>query len=83
MEQRIRFGEWSMTNPNYEPLHDALHNARYNLKNLTQSQAYLICSAAEDYLHLVAHPASTKSIIDQLKNWSQGNGRISTYKMSI
>jgi hypothetical protein len=46
-----------MTNPNHEPLHE----------DLTQSQAYLICSAAEDYLHLVAHPASTKSIIDQLR----------------
>jgi hypothetical protein len=67
MAQRIRFGEWSMTNPNHEPLHEALWIARYNLKNLTQTQAYLICAAVEDYLHLVAHPAPTQSIIDQLR----------------
>ena len=64
---RLRFGDWSMTNPNYEPLHKALWIARYSLKNLTQTQAYLLCAAVEDYLHLVAHPATTKSIIEQLK----------------
>ena len=64
---RLCFGEWSVTNPYYEPLHEALHCARYQLDMLTQSQAYLICSAAEDYLHFVAHPATTKSIVAQLR----------------
>ena len=56
-----------MTNPNYEPLHEALWTARYDLKALSQTQAYLICSAVEDYLHLVAHPGTTNSIIKQLR----------------
>ena len=66
-DPRIRFGEWSLSNPLYKPLHDALWSARYDLKNLTQTQAYLICSAAEDYLHLVSHPASTENIVSQLR----------------
>ena len=64
---RLRFGEWSMTNPNYEPLHQALWTARYDLKNLTQTHAYLLCAAVEDYLHLVAYHGTTKSIIKQLR----------------
>lgn len=64
---RLRFGDWSMTNPDYTPLHEALWVARYNLNNLTQTQAYLLCAAVEDYLHLVAHPTTTKSVIEQLR----------------
>ena len=56
-----------MTNPNYEPLHQALWTARYDLKALSQTQAYLLCAAVEDYLHLVAHPVATKTIIAQLR----------------
>ena len=61
------FPEWSMSDPNNEHLHEAMHCARYSLRKLTQNQAYLILRAAEDYCHLAGHPASTKYILDQLR----------------
>jgi hypothetical protein len=56
-----------MIDPEYEPLGEAMHAARYDLKNLTQTQAYLILGAAECYRHLAGHPARTKDIIKQLR----------------
>lgn len=56
-----------MADPEDEKLHEAMHTARYDLKRLTQDQAYRILSAAEAYVHLAAHPAGNKLIIDQLR----------------
>ena len=66
-KQRLRFDDWSMTNSEYEPLLEAMWTARYDLKGLTLTQAYLLVEACESYRHLVAHPTSTKSIIAQLR----------------
>lgn len=63
----ICFEDWSMPDPEYEPLADALHTARYALGSLTQEQAYLILGCAEAYLHLVTHPAGTESVVKQLR----------------
>jgi hypothetical protein len=71
MKSVFRIDDWSMINPNYKPLVNALWTARYDLKRLTQDEAYLICQAAEDYCHLASHPASTKSIIKQLRKVRQ------------
>ncbi len=58
---------WSMTDPDFGPLHEAAHTARYSLKDLTQSQAYLLCSAFESYHHLMTHPSGTEYVISQLR----------------
>ena len=68
----MRFNEpgpeqWSMTDPDYEPLHEAAHTARYSLANLTQTQAYILCSAFESYHHLMTHPCGTEYAISQLR----------------
>lgn len=65
--RRLRFNEWSVINPLHDQLSEAMWVARYSLNNLTQSQAYLLCEAAEGYIHFTAHPTTTKSIIDQLR----------------
>jgi hypothetical protein len=64
---RLFFEDWMMIDPEYEPLGEAMHAARYDLEHLTQEQAYLILDAAEAYVHLAAHPAGNKLIIDQLR----------------
>jgi len=58
---------WSMPDPEYGPLGEAAHTARYSLANLTQSQAYLLCSAFETYHHLMTHPSGTEYAVHQLR----------------
>jgi hypothetical protein len=56
-----------MTDPEYEPLHEAAHTARYALNRLTQAQAYLLCEAFASYHHLMTHPCGTEYAISQLR----------------
>jgi hypothetical protein len=64
---RYRFGEWSLPDPHDHALHDALHDARYDLAHLSQGQAYRILAAAEAYVHLAGHPAGTEAMVRQLR----------------
>src|SRR5690242_19932603 len=64
---RLFFGDWSMSDPDYEPLRESMYTARYALHRLTQADAYRILAAAEAYLHLAAHPAPTHMLIAQLR----------------
>jgi hypothetical protein len=64
---RLKFEDWSVIDPDWEPLAEALHTARYDLPRLTQSQAYDICEAAQCWLHFAAHPATNKLIFEQLR----------------
>jgi len=61
------FGDWSMPDPHEHKLAKAMWKARYCLDKLTQDEAYKILCAAESYCHLAGHPASTESIIKQLR----------------
>ena len=61
------FEDWQAPNPDDKKLHDAMHQARYGLKHLTQDQASRILEAAEAYCHFAGHPASDRLILDQLK----------------
>ncbi len=58
---------WSMPDPEHGPLHEAMHTARYSLANLTQTQAWLLCSVAETYHHLMTHPCGTEYAVSQLR----------------
>ncbi len=61
------FEDWHMPDPDDTQLQKALWTARYKRSSLTQLDAYRILNAAESYCHLAGHPASTKSIIAQLR----------------
>ncbi len=68
----LRFNEegpdrWSMPDPEYGPLAEAAHTARYGLSQLTQTQAYLLCRVVETYHHLMTHPCGTEYAVSQLR----------------
>lgn len=63
----FRFEDWIAPDPDDDKLGAALHTARYALASLTQADAYRILAAAEAYIHFAGHPASTKSIVAQLR----------------
>jgi hypothetical protein len=58
---------WSMSDPEYGPLNEAAHTARYDLARLTQTQAYLLCEVVGSYHHLMTHPCGTEYAISQLR----------------
>lgn len=64
---RIRIEDWSMPDPDDPELDGAMHRARYELSRLTQADAFRILACAEAYLHFAAHPATTESIVLQLR----------------
>jgi hypothetical protein len=61
------FDDWSITDPHDSELSDAMWTARHNQENLERNQLWKILRAAEDYCHFAGHPATTKSIIKQLR----------------
>jgi len=64
----LRLDGYSMPNPNHQPYSDALWTARYSLKNLTQTQAYLLCQLGETYITLMMHPAGTEAMIKKVRD---------------
>ena len=64
---RYFFEDWSVADPEDEKLLEAMHTARYNLEALTQDQSFRVLSAAEAFLHFASHPATNKSILNQLR----------------
>lgn len=66
-ETDVSATQWSITDPTSEALHEALHTARYNLPALTQTQAFLLCSAAEDYVHLTTYALGVEHVIRKLR----------------
>lgn len=56
----LRFNEgserWSIPDPEDPKRLEASHTARYNLKNLTQTQGYLLAEVFEAYHTLMTHP---------------------------
>ena len=66
-KQVIRFDGFTMADPESEELGEAMHTARYNLKGLTQAEAFLILGATECYLHLTTHPAGTEAMVRKLR----------------
>lgn len=65
---RLFFEGWSISDPEHEELHEALHTARYALQQLTQQQAYTVLAAAEAYIHLTTHPAGVSKMVDKLRS---------------
>ena len=63
----FHFEDWGAPNPDDPGLGEALHTARYDLANLTQTQAYRICEAAEAYRHFAGHVAPNRLIVPQLQ----------------
>lgn len=63
----VIFDDWQMPNPYDLALKDALHTARYNHEALTKAEALRVCQAAEAYIHFASHPATTASIVAQLR----------------
>lgn len=61
------FKDWTVIDPNSDRLHEAMHTARYAKDALSQSDLYDILAAAEAYIHFAAHPATTESIVTQLR----------------
>lgn len=64
---RIRFKDWSIPHPHDEGLIEAMYAARYSPESLTRGQLLLILEAADAYRHLAGHPATTESIVSQLR----------------
>jgi len=67
IEKHLRFKDWTMPNPIHPSMCAALRNARYDKAGLSDSDIWLLLSAAESYIHFAAHPATTESIIRQLR----------------
>lgn len=63
----LYFKDWGAPDPHDERLGESLHTLRYNLKGATQTDAYRVLAAAEAYCHFAGHPASTKGILEQLR----------------
>ena len=55
---RLIFGDgaqrWSISDPECDELHDALHALRYGQP--TRAQVFEVLAAAEAYVHLTTHP---------------------------
>jgi len=67
----IRSGEgrerWQIPDPESDALHDAMHTARYNLKSLTQEEAYRLCEVASAYVYLLAECPTTTMAIEKVR----------------
>ena len=64
---RYFFEDWSVADPEDKKLLEAMHTARYNLEALTKDQSFRVLAAAEAFLHFASHPATNKSILNQLR----------------
>ena len=68
----LRFNEdreetWSMPDP-VDPMRSrAAWTARYELRAMTQTQAFLLAEVFEAYHHLMTHPGGTEYAIGQLR----------------
>ena len=64
---RIHFEDWSMPDPNWEPLRDAIWRAGNAHEHLTEADMLRLRDAASAYLHFVEHPAPTHRLVSQLR----------------
>ena len=67
----LRFNEgeerWSIPDPEDPKRAEASHAARYNLKNLTQTQAYYLAEVFEAYNCLMTHPWGTERTLEKVR----------------
>lgn len=64
---RLRFEDWSMTDPLSDELHAAMYCACHYFDQLTKSEMREILRAANSYIHLASHPVGTEAVIKQLR----------------
>lgn len=64
--------DWSVSDPTSEALSDAMHAMRYTPTQVTDSQRWLVLSAAEAWVHFGAYGTgpyhrATESVVRQLR----------------